>query len=72
MNLESFKEKIIFLQRMWNNVSDITEEVETCVILHNMMVQECVDWDEQDNNNMNSNDNPIDNNSISKNACGGG
>jgi hypothetical protein len=52
-------------------ISDITEAVETCAILHNMMVQEHVDWDEQElhawyeyNNNNNNNNNPIDNNNI--------
>jgi hypothetical protein len=63
-------------------ISDITEVVDTCFILHNMMVQECVDWDEQelhdcyeynnndaptDNNNIKNNDDPIHNNNINNN-----
>jgi len=63
-------------------VSDITEAVETCVILHNMMVQQRVDRDEQelhdwyeynnndaptDNNYINNNDDPIHNNNINNN-----
>ena len=63
-------------------VSDITEAVETCVILHNMMVQQRVNQDEQelhdwyeynnndaptDNNNINNNDDPIHNNNINNN-----
>ncbi len=51
-------------------LSDITEAVETCVNLHNMMVKEHVDWDGQElhdwyeyyNNSIDNNDNnePID------------
>jgi hypothetical protein len=64
-------------------VSDITEAVETCVILHSMMVRERVDRDEQelhdwyeynnnddaptDNYNINNNDDPIHNNNINNN-----
>ena len=64
-------------------VSDITGAVETCVILHNMMVQQRVNRDEQelhdwyeynnnddaptDNYNINNNDDPIHNNNINNN-----
>jgi hypothetical protein len=49
-------------------VSDITKAVETCVILHNMMVQEHVDRDEQELHDWceynNNDDAPTDNNNI--------
>ena len=52
-------------------VSDITEAVETCVILHNMMVQERVDRDEQELHDWyeynNNDDAPTDNNNINNN-----
>ncbi len=41
-------------------VSDITKAVESCIILHNMMVEERVDWDKNESHSWcdyNNNDN---------------
>ncbi len=51
--------------------SDITEAVETCIMLHNMMVQEHADLDEQELHDWyeyyNNYDAPTDNNNINNN-----